>query len=229
MPSKSPVWELTYQYACQSAWGRDGIPAQKRKGGERTGGSEEREQSVGKSPCCRQFLLLQKQYPTDKPPETCEGHLYYQTNWKHLIQGPKTVNPRTLWSHFIAVGNLRKGKTGQRFKEEMPSAKPGHLSFLSKHGPKESGWDKVSYSWIQIYFNSKAGWGRTGLGSHLICIFPCERQRMQQECFSHGCVCGYFHGPGRGRRDTWEEVMLRGCTCFLRACMMSAVGHFSFI
>ena len=75
------------------------------------------------------------------------------------------LNLRTLWSRFIAVGKIRKGKAGQRFKEEMPSAKPGHLSFLSKHGPKESGWDKGSYSWIKIYFNSKAGWGRIGPGS----------------------------------------------------------------
>lgn len=92
--------------------------------------SKDWERNVGKWPCYQQLLLFQYQYPTDELLETCENHLYYQTNWKHLVQGPKTVNPRNWLSHFIALGKTRKGKIGQGFKEEKPSAKSSHQSFL---------------------------------------------------------------------------------------------------
>lgn len=85
------------------------------------------------------------------------------------------MNPRTLRSHFITVGKIRKGNIGQRFKEEMPSAKPGHLSFLSKHGPGRVGETKGLICESKFTLTAR----QAGTGSHLIHIFPRKRQRIQ--------------------------------------------------
>lgn len=162
MPAKSRAWELTINVSASQP----------------EAGNESSTEKVGRG---REEVRRENKVLANHP---VTGNFCYSKNSIQLMSLQRHVkaicvvrqtantwfralklNPRTLWSRFIAVGKIRKGKAGQRFKEEMPSAKPGHLSFLSKHGPEESGWNKGSYSWIKIYFNSKAGWGRIGPGS----------------------------------------------------------------
>lgn len=147
-----------------------------------------------------------------------------------MFHDPKTVNPRTLLSHVIAVEKTREGKIGQRFKEEMPAAKQGVLSFLSTDlggwSLRQAGLPALSQMRQRVLFVNQSlpkQRGRLGQVCTSFILLP-VKSRMLVPCLH----MWMFHGLSRGRRGT-GEVILRGSSCFLRAYIMSTVRHFSFI
>lgn len=64
------------------------------------------------NPVAHAFSYSKKWYPVGGPLEACEGHLYHQTNGEHLVHGPKTLNLRSLLSHFTVLGKTKHDRAG---------------------------------------------------------------------------------------------------------------------